>query len=176
MCLLPSEKLQATAEGVTGEGGPELQHLSLGSRAGYSVNIVVKVITPVVVFVTHTPLPPDRHSSQGLMYLQRPRGQHSLRCPRLNTSVVTCIILSNTQLRETSATRYLHAYIFLRVPWTTRRSDQSILKETSPNTQLRETNATRYLHAYIFLKVPWTTRRSDQSILKETSLNIHWKH
>ena len=57
-CLLPSEKLQATAEGVTGEGGPELQHLSLGSRAGYSVNIVVKVITPVVVFVTHTPLPP----------------------------------------------------------------------------------------------------------------------
>ena len=89
-----------------------------------------------MVFVTHTPLPPDRHSLYGLMCLQRPRGQHSLGCPRLNTSVVTCIILSNTQLRETNATRELHAYIFLKVPWTARRSNQSILKEISPEYSL----------------------------------------
>uniref|UniRef100_A0A8B9YC51 Reverse transcriptase domain-containing protein n=1 Tax=Bos mutus grunniens TaxID=30521 RepID=A0A8B9YC51_BOSMU len=44
----------------------------------------------------------------------------------------------------------------LRVPWTARRSNQSILKEISPGISL----------------VPWTARRSNQSILKEISPGI----
>ena len=69
----------------------------------------------------------------------------------------------------------------LRVPWTTRRSNQSILKEISPEYSLEglmlklqyfghlmQRTDTFELWFWIkLLRVPWTTRKSNQSILKE---------
>ena len=56
----------------------------------------------------------------------------------------------------------------LRVPWTARRSNQTILKEINPEYSLDElmllSCGLRRL-----LRVPWTARRSNQSILKEIS-------
>ena len=54
----------------------------------------------------------------------------------------------------------------LRVPWTARRSNQSILKEISPDYLLEELMLKLMLQ---YLRVPWTARRSNQSILKEIS-------
>ena len=55
-----------------------------------------------------------------------------------------------------------------RVPWTTRRSNQSILKEISPEYSLEEL---MLLNCGVGedSRVPWTTRRSNQLILKEIS-------
>ena len=52
----------------------------------------------------------------------------------------------------------------LRVPWTARRSNQSILKEISPDYSLEELLLKLMLQ---YLRVPWTARRSNQSIIKE---------
>ena len=85
----------------------------------------------------------------------------------------------------------------MRVPWTARRSNQSILKEISPGISLEgmmlkhmvfpvvmygceswtvKKAECRRMDAFElrcwrrFLRVPWTARRSYQSILKEISL------
>ena len=73
----------------------------------------------------------------------------------------------------------------LRVPWTARRSNQSILKEVSPGCSLerlmlklklqyfghlmRRTDAFELWCWRRLLRVPWTARISNQSILKEIS-------
>jgi len=75
----------------------------------------------------------------------------------------------------------------LRVPWTARRSNQSILKETSPGCSLEGLrlklklqyfgHLMRRTDSLVFevccwrrlLRVPWTAKRSNQSILKEIS-------
>ena len=56
----------------------------------------------------------------------------------------------------------------LRVPWTARRSNQSILKETRPGCSLEELMLSNY-DVGEDLRIPWTARRSNQSILKEIS-------
>ena len=71
---------------------------------------------------------------------------------------------------------------FLRVPWTARRSNQSILKEISPeylleglmlklklqyfSHQMQRTDALELWCWRRLLRVPWTARRSNLSILK----------
>ena len=72
----------------------------------------------------------------------------------------------------------------LRVPWTARRSNQSILKEISPEYSLERLMLKLKLQYFGHLmqrtdgfggvledslRVPWTARRSNQSILKEIS-------
>ena len=72
----------------------------------------------------------------------------------------------------------------LRVPWTTRRSKQSILKEISPEYSLKvygceswtvqkaECRRTDAFELWCWrrrLRVPWTARRYNQSTLKEIS-------
>ena len=54
----------------------------------------------------------------------------------------------------------------MRVPWTARRSNQSILKETNPEYSLEELMLSNYGAGKLF-RVPGTARRSNQSILKE---------
>ena len=57
----------------------------------------------------------------------------------------------------------------LRVPWTARRSNQSILKEISPEYSLEGLMLKLKLQYFGVLRVPWTARRSNQSILREIS-------
>ena len=73
----------------------------------------------------------------------------------------------------------------LRVPWTARRSNQSILKEISPRCSLEGLmlklklqyfgHLMRRVDAFVLwcwrrlLRFPWTAKRSNQSILKEIS-------
>ena len=66
----------------------------------------------------------------------------------------------------------------LRVPWTARRSNQSILREISPGCSLEGLLLKRQYFGYLMqrlwcwrrlLRVPCTARRSNQSILKEIS-------
>ena len=69
----------------------------------------------------------------------------------------------------------------LRDPWTTRRANQSILKEISPDYSLEGMKLKYFGHLMWrtdafelwcwrrLLQIPWTSRRSSQSILKEIS-------
>ena len=71
----------------------------------------------------------------------------------------------------------------LRVPWTTRRSNQSILKEISPEFTGRtdaegetlfgllmwRTDAFELWYWRRLLRVAWTARKSNQSMIKETN-------
>ena len=78
----------------------------------------------------------------------------------------------------------------LRVPWTARRSNQSILKEISPENSLeglmlklklqhfghlmRRTDAFE-LWCWRLLRVSWTAKDSTSSSYRKSVLKIHWK-